>query len=169
MTDLVRPARSAPEVAAARALFLDYAGTLGFSLDFQDFAGEMAAFPGDYAPPGGALLVAERDGAIVGAVGLRDLGDGACEMKRLYLKPESRRGGLGRRLAEAVVAEGRRLGYRAMRLDTLPSMTAALALYRAMGFREIAPYYAGNPFPEAVYLELDYGAGNSASVRPSSR
>lgn len=167
MTDAVRPASSAADVAAAKALFLDYAGTLGFSLEFQDFEGEIAAFPGAYAPPRGALLVAERAGAIVGAVGLRDLGEGRCEMKRLYLRPEARSGGLGRRLAEAVVAEGRRLGYRAMRLDTMPSMTRALALYRAMGFREIAPYY-DNPLG-GVFLELDYGAGNSASVRPSSQ
>jgi ribosomal protein S18 acetylase RimI-like enzyme len=127
----------------------------------------MAAFPSGYAPPRGALLLAERDGAIVGAVGLRDLGEGRCEMKRLYLRPTARGGGLGRRLAEAVIAEGRRLGYRAMRLDTLPTMDRALALYRAMGFNEIAPYYH-NPLG-GVFLELDYGAGNNAPVRPSSR
>ena len=169
MSDAVRPARSAADVAAAKALFLDYARALGVSLAFQDFEGEMAAFPGAYGPPRGALLVAERGGAVVGAVALRDLGDGVCEMKRLYLKPAARSGGLGRRLAEAIVAEGRRLGYRAMRLDTLPTMTEAQALYRSLGFREIGPYYPGNPVPGVVYLELDYGAGNSAPVRPSSR
>jgi ribosomal protein S18 acetylase RimI-like enzyme len=159
VTDVVRAARTAADLAAAKALFLDYAASLGFSLAFQDFESEMAAFPGAYAPPMGAILVAEREDAIVGAVALRDLGEGACEMKRLYLKPAARRGGLGRRLAEAAVAEGRRLGYRRMRLDTMPTMAEALALYRAMGFREIVPYYAGNPFADAVYLELDYGAG----------
>ena len=156
MTDLVRPARSAADVAAAKALFLEYAGTLGFSLDFQGFDDEMAAFPGGYAPPKGALFVAERDGAIVGAVGLRDLGEDRCEMKRLYLRPAARSGGLGRRLAEAIVAEGRRLGYRAMRLDTMPGMERALALYRAMGFREVAPYY-DNPLG-GIFLELDYAS-----------
>ena len=169
MSGRIRNAAGAADFAAAKALFLAYADSLGFSLAFQDFEGEMAAFPGGYAPPGGALLLAERDGEVVGAVGLRDRGDGTCEMKRLYLKPEARRGGLGRRLVLAIVEEGRRLGYRAMRLDTMPSMAEALALYRSLGFREIPPYYEGNPVPGAIYLELAYGAGKSEAVRPSSR
>jgi len=170
VSERIRAAVGEADVEAARALFREYAGTLDFSLDFQGFEAELAALPGAYAPPRGALLLAERAGAVVGAVGLRDLGDGTCEMKRLYLRPDARRGGLGRRLAEAVVAEGGRLGYRAMRLDTLPRlMGPAVALYRSLGFRETAPYYDAGAVAGMRFFQLDYGAGNSASERPSSR
>ena len=150
----VRKPRDAAEIGAAKALFLDYARSLNFSLCFQDFDAEMAGFPGKYAPPTGALLLAVVDGVPVGAVGLRDLGGGVCEMKRLYVKPEFRALKLGRRLAEALVAEARALGYRAMRLDTLPDMQSAQALYRSMGFRDIPPYY-DNPIEGARYMEHD--------------
>jgi ribosomal protein S18 acetylase RimI-like enzyme len=112
----------------------------------------MAEVPGKYAPPTGALLIAERAGQVVGVVALRALDQGIAEMKRLYVAPEARGLDLGRRLAEAICAEAKRLGYRAIRLDTLPSMGAAIALYRSMGFRDIAPY-THNPVEGALFLE----------------
>lgn len=132
-----------------------YEKGLGVSLCFQDFDSEIAALPGDYAPPGGTLVLAHAgDGELVGAVGLRGLDpvQGICEMKRLYVAPAGRGQGLGRRLAERVLAEARRLGYRSVRLDTLPAMREAQALYAALGFRDIANYN-DNPVPGARFLE----------------
>jgi len=148
----IRPATGADDIANAKALCLAYAESLGFSLCFQGFDQEIAEFPGKYAPPTGALLIAEREGEPLGVVALRDLGEGVGEMKRLYVKPEARGLDLGRRLAEAICAEAKRLGYRAVRLDTLPSMGAAIELYRSMGFRNIAPY-THNPVAGAMFLE----------------
>ncbi|HEX6957607.1 MAG TPA: GNAT family N-acetyltransferase [Ferrovibrio sp.] len=155
----IEPAATADDLAAARRLFLDYASSLGFSLCFQDFDAELEGLPGKYAPDRqGALLLAKLDGRAVGVVGLRDLGcaeDGRriCEMKRLYVDPAGRGLQLGRRLAEAILAEGRRLGYRAMRLDTLKRMVAANRLYDALGFYDI-PAYCENPMPDVRYREV---------------
>lgn len=140
------------ETAAVKTLFLEYARSLNFSLCFQGFDQEMETFPAKYAPPEGALLLATVDGAPAGAVGLWRLEPGICEMKRLYVRPNFRGLELGRRLAEAIVEEGRALGYRAMRLDTLESMTAARSLYEKMGFRRVEPYYH-NPLEGVVYME----------------
>ena len=137
-----------------RALLREYAAALPFPLDFQEFDREVAELPGAYAPPAGALLVARRPDGLVGCVALRPLSTDVCEMKRLYVRPETRGGGLGRLLTEAIVDEGRRLDYRRMRLDTVPGMEAAQALYEQLGFREIAPYTA-NPVAGVRFLELD--------------
>lgn len=142
------------DVAAAKALFLAYARSLDFDLCFQDFDAEIVGFPGKYAPPGGALLLAHKGDAPVGAVGLRDLGAGVCEMKRLYVPPQGRGGGAGRRLVSALIETARARGYRAMRLDTIPGHhDAAIRLYRSFGFSEIAPYY-DSPIPKTLYMEL---------------
>jgi ribosomal protein S18 acetylase RimI-like enzyme len=149
----IRPAAGPGDLAVARELFREYADRLGLDLGFQDFERELRELPGGYAPPGGALFLAEDDsGSFLGCVAVRPLDEVTAEMKRLYVRASGRGLGLGRRLAETAIAEARRLGYRAIRLDTLPSMTEAIALYRALGFHEIAPY-RHNPVPGAIYFE----------------
>ena len=138
--DTVRPARLPDEVPAVRALFEEYAAGLGFSLCFQNFDAELAALPGDYAPPAGRLFVADVDGQVVGCVALRPQAPGVCELKRLYVKPTHRGRGLGRRLLEALLAEAKAAGYREAVFDTLESMTEALALYRTFAFERTEPY-----------------------------
>ena len=143
-------------IAVVRDLFLEYAQSLGFSLCFQSFDQELASLPGKYAPPRGALLIAEVGRQTAGCVALRalDAEDHICEMKRLYVCPAFRGLGLGRTLTAAVMARARQLGYTAMRLDTVVGkMDEAIALYRALGFREIAPY-TENPIAGALYMEL---------------
>ncbi len=142
------------DISTVRNLLREYAAGLGFSLDFQDFEREMAGLPGDYAPPGGALLVARDGGELAGCVALRRLDAETCEMKRLYVRASWRGRRVGAALAAAVVEEGRRLGYRQMRLDTVPGMETAQGLYERLGFREIDPYRP-NPVPGARFLELD--------------
>ncbi len=150
----LRQAESPAQIAQARELFLEYADSLGFSLCFQSFDQELAALPGDYAPPDGRLLIAEYRGQLAGCVALHKLEAEICEMKRLYLRPQLRGRGVGRTLAEAVIAEARAIGYRKMRLDTVePVMPNAVAMYRRLGFVEIDPYRA-NPIAGALYMEL---------------
>jgi len=147
-------AESPNQIAQARELFLEYAQSLGFSLCFQNFDKELAALPGDYAPPDGRLLLAEYDGQLAGCVALHKLEPGICEMKRLYLRPNFRGKRLGRVLADRIIAEARQIGYQRMRLDTVePVMGDAVAMYRKIGFQEIAPYCA-NPIAGALYMEL---------------
>jgi len=147
-------AESFPQIAQARELFQEYAQSLGFSLCFQNFDKELAGLPGDYSPPEGRLLLAECEGQLAGCVALHALKPGICEMKRLYLRPQFRGHGLGRALAQRIIAEARQVGYQRMRLDTVePVMKDAVAMYRKLGFEEIAPYCA-NPIVGALYLEL---------------
>ncbi len=130
-----------PDIAR---LFAAYEQHIGVDLSYQGFADEVAALPGKYAPPHGQLLIArDRNAHAIGCVALRPMRDArCCEMKRLFVAPEGRGLGLGRALAEAILAEGARLGYEALRLDTLPSMQDAIGLYRKLGFVSIEPYYA---------------------------
>src|SRR5437016_13671437 len=128
------------QVAEARALFREYASSLGIDLCFQGFEQELVSLPGAYAPPRGRLLLATDSGALAGCVALRPLDDSTCEMKRLYVRPEFRGPRAGRRLAGRVVADARSIGYARMRLDTLPAMPEAIAPYRAPGLVRNPPY-----------------------------
>ena len=145
------------DLPTVRLLFKEYAQSLGFALDFQGFERELATLPGEYEEPMGVILLAHSPaGEPWGVVALRPLEDaGACEMKRMFVRPEARGHGLGRALGEAIVAEAKARGYGAMRLDTIDTMTAAIELYRSLGFREI-PAYRFNPMPGALYFEATF-------------
>jgi carbonic anhydrase len=147
------PADSTERWAMARRLIEAYAASLHLDLSFQNFDDEIANLAREYGPPGGALVLAERAGAMIGCVGLRKFSDGVCEMKRLYVVPEGRGSGAGRALARGILAEGRRLGYARMLLDTLPFMSEARALYVSLGFTPI-PAYRHNPVAGTTFLEL---------------
>ena len=152
---MILEANSPEKIAQARALFLEYASSLGFSLCFQNFQQELDTLPGKYAPPDGVLLLAvEETGEAAGCVAVRPLDDEACEMKRLYLRPSSRGTGTGRELVETAVAWARRRGYHVMKLDTVPGkMDAAIRLYRSLGFMECAPYYE-TPIEGSLFFTL---------------
>ena len=149
----IRPANLPDELRTVRALLREYESELGIDLGFPEFERELESLPGDYAPPQGALLLAEVEGAVAGCVALRPLDGDACEMKRLYARPAFRGCGVGRALTTAIMAEARRIGYARMRLDTLPVMTEAQALYQRLGFTEIPPLRE-HPVPGARVLEL---------------
>ncbi len=147
-------AREPPDFAAARALFLEYAAQLQIDLCFQGFAAELDQLATMYAPPSGCLILAQSGDGPIGCGAIRRLSDDACEMKRLYLRPQARGTGLGRVLAERLLTRAKALGYGRMHLDTLADMLPASNLYRSLGFHETAPYY-DNPLPGVVYMECD--------------
>jgi ribosomal protein S18 acetylase RimI-like enzyme len=162
----IEAAHSPADITAAAALFADYAAGLGVDLSFQGFAAELAGLPGAYAPPGGELLLARgAAGTVLGCVALRSLaGNDLCEMKRLYVRPAGRRFGVGRRLVAAIIAVAEQRGYAEMRLDSLPGMVEAIALYRRCGFAEI-PAYCYNPVPGTLYLARPLGLSSASAAR----
>ncbi len=154
-------AEAAAHLGAVRQLFVEYAGTLNVDLCFQNFDAELAGLPGDYAPPGGALLLALVDGEPAGCVAMRPLPEAdhtnACEMKRLYVRRAFRRFGLGRLLTQQLMDLATQSGHSCMLLDTLDDMEVARGLYTSLGFEEIPPYYF-NPVPGAHYLKVELDA-----------
>lgn len=154
----IRLAEGAADLAAIRELFADYQTDIGIDLCFQGFGEELAALPGDYAAPSGALLLATVDGQPAGCCALRPLLNtdhlNACEMKRLFVRRAFRGFGLGRQLVERIMTLGQLAGYTTILLDTLSDMEAARALYQEAGFVEVAPYYH-NPIAGAHYLKAD--------------
>ncbi len=152
----ITPATS-EQLQATRLIFEEYAEQLGVDLCFQNFKAELVSLPGDYAKPGGALLLALVDGEIAGCCAMRPLDavdyPNACEMKRLYVRKSHRRSGLGRQLAEAILDAARVAGYHHLLLDTLSDMESARALYQDLNFEEIPPYYH-NPIAGAHYLKV---------------
>ena len=156
----VLPATTDADIDAVRRLFEKYAASLAIDLSFQHFARELASLPGDYSPPRGALFLARVDGSPAGCIGLRPFSDSVGEFKRLYVLPTFRGCGLARALVSAAIGTARRLGYRALVLDTLSSMRAAIRLYQSFGFERTEAYYP-NPLPNALYFR--------ASLKPNPR
>lgn len=146
----IQPALTKADVAAVKKLFVEYMEWLGEDLRFQGVDEEMETFPRVYCH----LLLARVGGNVAGAIGLKDLGGGVCEMKRLFVRDAFKGAGLGRQLSEELIKDAKAQGFRAMRLDTLPRLEAAIALYRKLGFKEIPPYYH-NPVPGVVYFEKE--------------
>ena len=137
----------------ARKLFIQYADSLGFDLEFQGFSRELAELPGSYKPPAGCILLAEAASGYAGCVGLRPLQVGICEMKRLFVLSRYQGHGIGRALANSIIEAARKKGYERMRLDTIESMKAAQRLYVALGFKEIDAY-CHNPLENPSFMEL---------------
>jgi putative acetyltransferase len=152
--EVIRPASTDGDFAQARVLFEEYAGGLGIDLCFQGFAQELETLSVMYGPPRGVLLLAEIEGILAGCAAVRPLDDFTCELKRVYVRADFRGAGLGRRLTEIALHSAREMGYKSIRLDTLPQMQAAQRLYEDLGFRDIPAYYgkpvAGQRFMEAV-------------------
>jgi len=151
----ITPTTSAPQIETIRALFTEYAQSLGFSLCFQGFDEELAGLPGAYVPPQGRLFLATVDGQPAGCVALRPLPGDACELKRLYVRPAFRATGLGRQLMDRILAEARGIGYRRMRLTSVVGeMDRAIAMYQRYGFTEVAPY-DDHPVAGTIWMELE--------------
>jgi ribosomal protein S18 acetylase RimI-like enzyme len=163
----IRPARFPEDLPLVLTLFREYADSLRVDLGFQGFDAELADLPGKYQPPRGRLLLASQGSQTLGCAALRPIDTDTCEMKRLYVRPAGRGERLGRRLAERLCEEARAAGYRRICLDTLPDMTAAIALYRSMGFRPIDPYVF-NPVPGALFLARDLAEAAQRSA-PDAR
>jgi len=152
----IKQVEKTDDIQTAQTLFDEYVTALNIDLTFQNYDNERRHIADIYMPPAGALYLAEKNSEYAGCVGLRQFDGQRCEMKRLYVRPEFRGLGIGTALCKRIIEEGRHMGYAEMLLDTLASMHKALALYRSLGFKQIAPYYH-NPLPDAQYLALRLG------------
>jgi GNAT superfamily N-acetyltransferase len=152
-------AQTDKDLETIKTLFAEYADSLGFDLDFQNFEEELTNLSGEYIDSAGCLLLAEYKGQIVGCVGLKQFGDGICEMKRLYVRPEFRGLGIGKALAKDVIKEAKKIGYNRMRLDMVLPRDAPRELYISLGFKDIEPYRY-NPIEGAVFMELTLAQDN---------
>ena len=146
-------ASTAEDLAGIREIFIEYARALNLDLGYQGFETELAGLPGAYAPPGGLLLIAREGDALAGCAAFRPFKDDSCEMKRLYVRPEFRKTGLGRSLCEQLIEGAKGAGYRSMLLDTLPPMQGAIRLYESLGFVRRSSYY-DTPLAETIFMEL---------------
>jgi len=162
------PVRSPEQLSAVRGLFAEYVAWLGIDLSYQNFATEFAELPWHYAPPRGELLLALEDGGAAGCVAVKPIEGDACEFKRFFVRPSFRGRGLGLALGRAIVSEARRIGYRRMRLDTLPSMKAAVAVYVSLGFKPIEAYHP-TPVPGTIFMELDLRDSGNGGIRRRER
>lgn len=153
MTKIMQ-AKTEAEIAAARELFREYEAWLGLDLCFQGFEAELASLPGKYAPPAGRLLLAYSDDKLAGCIAMREIEDGVCEMKRLFVRDEFRGARIGVALIERLITDAREIGYKKMRLDTFPpKMGKAVSLYASHGFVTIPRYY-DNPHEGVLFMEL---------------
>jgi len=152
------------QIEEVRQLFVEYGDSLGFDLSFQDFDHELRNLPGDYTKPAGRLILAKEKNNLIGCVALRLLEYPICEMKRLYVRPQHRGRGIGKVLTGVIISEARKCGYDRMRLDTVPSMKEAIALYESLGFKQI-PAYCRNPIQGAMYLELSLSSRDPGGSR----
>jgi GNAT superfamily N-acetyltransferase len=159
-------AESSVQIATVRGLIAEYVDGLGIDLSCQGFAEEFAGLPGHYSPPRGALLLAVEDGEAAGCVALKPIDADSGEFKRFFVRPGFRGRGIGLALGRAIVDCARRIGYRRLRLDTLPSMRAAVAVYRALGFRPIGAYHQ-TPIPGTVFMELELLEGSPGISSPA--
>ncbi len=142
------------QIRNAKKLFIEYANNLGVDLNFQNFQEELDKFPGYYSPPEGCIYLAYYGKKLAGCVALRKIKNDICEMKRLYIRLKFRGESIGKTLATMIIRKSREIGYKYMRLDTLPFMKEAITLYLALGFKEINPYRY-NPFENAKFFELE--------------
>ena len=150
---LIKQALTERQNKQIKKLFKEYANYLGIDLSFQNFEEELKTLPGDYSTPDGCILLAYYENKLVGCVALRKFQEKVCEMKRLYIRPNFRRKKIGKALSIAIINKAKEIGYKSMRLDTLPFMKEAISLYLTLGFKEIAPYRY-NPFENAKFYEL---------------
>jgi len=150
---VIKQALTEKQIKHTQKLFIEYANYLGIDLNFQNFKEELKTLPGNYSPPEGCILLAYYKDKLVGCVAVRKLQDDVCEMKRLYIRPKYRRISIGKALSTAIIHNAKEIGYKYMRLDTLPFMKEAITLYLALGFKEITPYRY-NPFENAKFYEL---------------
>ena len=150
---IIEPAQTIEFIGEIRNLFIEYASYLAVDLEFQNFEEELNTLPGEYAPPKGSILLAYYKDNIAGCVALRQFQDDVCEMKRLYVRPKFRGKKIGKALSKKIIQKAREIGYKRMRLDTLPFMKEAIMLYSDLGFQKIKPYRY-NPFEGAKFFEL---------------